>query len=196
MTDTLSILNDLAASQSGWFNTAQAVEAGVSQQVLYRWSESGRIERRHQGIYRLTHYPISEHEDLVAAWLWSRTVGVISHETALQLHQLSDAFPRAIHLTLPTALKAKARGWKVPSGYALHFSDIPEAERTWLGAVPLTRPARTVNDVAQNHGDPQLVEQAANEGIRRRLFGVRDVAPAVLVLSQPAAGARPSRKTS
>lgn len=175
-------LRELAMAQSGCFTSAQANERGVSDSVLAQWARVGKLERRHRGIYRLPDFPPSEDEDLVVAWLWSQQRGVISHETALQLHQLSDAMPARIHLTLPLELADRAREWKVPDNLVLHFADIPEAHRTWTGPVPVTRPARSVNDVAEALGDPLLVEQAANQGIRHLLFGVRDVVSAVRYL--------------
>jgi hypothetical protein len=42
-----------------------------------------------RGIYRLVHFPAGQHEELVVAWLWSERVGIVSHQTALALHELS-----------------------------------------------------------------------------------------------------------
>lgn len=169
-------LYTLAAGQSGWFTGQQAHGCGFSDQLLAKHTKSGLLERRHRGIYRLARFPPADHEDLVVAWLWSRQEGVVSHETALQLHHLSDALPARIHLTLPTHASGEAR--KVPGDLSLHFADIPEADRTWMGPVPVTRAARTVRDVAADHGDAQLVEAAINQGIRDRVFGVADIGEA------------------
>jgi hypothetical protein len=38
----------------------------------------------------IVHFPAGEHEELVAAWLWSELAGVVSHQSALALHRLSD----------------------------------------------------------------------------------------------------------
>lgn len=166
----------LAAGQSGWFTGQQAHGCGFSDQLLAKHTKGGLLERRHRGIYRLARFPPADQEDLVVAWLWSRQEGVVSHETALQLHHLSDALPARIHLTLPTHASGEAR--KVPHDLSLHFADIPEADRTWMGPVPVTRPARTVRDVARDHGDAQLIEAAINQGIRDRVFGVADIGEA------------------
>jgi predicted transcriptional regulator of viral defense system len=42
------------------------------------------------------HFRASEHEELVTAWLWSERAGVMSHQTALSLHGLSDVLPAQI----------------------------------------------------------------------------------------------------
>lgn len=169
-------LYEVANAQAGLFAIDQAQAIGFSDQLLAKHARGGRLERLHRGIYRITRLPPHEHEEYVLAWLWSGRRGVISHESALLLHGLSDALPSRIHLTLPGA-RAEFHT-KVPETFIVHFGEVPEAERAWLGAVPLTRPARTINDVARDHGDAILVEQAIEQGIRRGLFHVRDVARA------------------
>lgn len=170
-------LRALAAGQAGHFTAAQALAIGFSEQLLAKHAAANNLERAMRGIYRLAHFPTATHEDLVVAWLWSGGEGVISHETALQLHGLSDALPARIHLTLPTAHQRRRR--VVPPLYALHFADLPPADRAWQGPVPLTTAARTVNDVATDHGDGGLVAQAIDEGLKRGAFTVQEVAPAV-----------------
>lgn len=103
---------------------------------------------------------------------------MISHESALQVHALLDALPARIHITLPA--KEEGRRRVVPPSYVLHYADIPAAERAWVGPVPVTTPARTVCDVADAHGDANLVRQAIDDATtRRKLFTVWDVVPAV-----------------
>ena len=167
----------LAAAQSGWFTGQQAAALGFSDQLLSKHARSGRLERGWRGVYRISRFPPAEHEDLVVAWLWSGRMGVVSHESALQIHGLSDSLPARIHLTLPRGERARER--RIPEGTVLHFADVPDAERMWSGPVPVTAPARTVGDVADGHGDAVLVEQAVEEGIRRGLFHAREVARAI-----------------
>src|SRR6185312_13920789 len=94
-------LYETAAAQAGHFTTKQAAEAGYSPQLLIHYLHAQRAVRVRRGIYRLVHFPAGEHEDLVVAWLWSELAGVVSHQSALALHGLSDALPAHIHLTLP-----------------------------------------------------------------------------------------------
>lgn len=170
-------LHEIAAAQAGHFTTAQAAERGFSEQLLSKHAASGKFERPMRGIYRLGFFPPSDNEDLVVAWLWSGRASVVSHESALQLHGLSDALPARIHLTLPLSERSRRR--VVPDVYILHFADLGQAERVWLGPVPLTAPARTVLDVADAHGDANLVAQAVEQGIERKFFRVWDIVPAI-----------------
>src|SRR5690606_29791935 len=106
----------------------------------------GRIARVRRGVYRLVHFPAAEHEDLVAAWLWSEQVGVVSHQSALGLHGLSDALPVQLHLTVPHAWRA--RRFRRPEHVVLHFADVAPADCAWAGPVPITSVIRTLNDCA------------------------------------------------
>ena len=160
-------LYDIAASQEGLFTTRQAASAGYSPPLLAHHQEAGRITRIRRGIYRLIHYPPGEHEDVVAAWLWSEGQGVISHETALSLQGLSDVLPARIHLTLPLAWRK--RRFRIPKGLVLHFSDVPAEDRSWIEAVPVTSTRRTLNDCAVAGLSPELLRQAAKQALTRGL---------------------------
>lgn len=160
-------LFETAASQQGFFTTKQAAEAGYSPQLLVHYLRSGKAVRAHRGIYRLVHFPAGEHEELVTAWLWSEHAGVISHQTALSLHGLSDVLAAHVHLTLPDAWRR--RRFRVPAGVVLHFADVPSDDQTWFGAVPATGARRTLSDCARSGLSPDLLRQAARQALRRGL---------------------------
>lgn len=160
-------LFETAVGQEGLFTTRQAADAGYSPQLLAHHVRSGKAVRVLRGIYRLVHFPAGEHEDLVAAWLWSELAGVVSHQSALALHGLSDALPSGIHLTLPFAWRR--RRFRVPAGVVLHHADVPPEDRAWFGAVPTTNPGRSLNDCAREGLSPDLLRQAALQALRRGL---------------------------
>jgi hypothetical protein len=103
----------------------------------------------------------------------------MSHQTALSLHGLSDALPARIHATVPRAWGARRR---VPQTIRLHLGEVPVREKMWLGFVPVTTPLRTVLDCVHSHVQPDLVIQAAHEGITRRMFPL-DALPADIAAS-------------
>ena len=160
-------LFETAAAQEGLFTTRQAAEAGYSPQLLVHYVHAGKAVRLSRGIYRLVHFPAGEHEEMVAAWLWSELAGVISHQTALALHGLSDALPIHVHLTLPTAWRR--RRFRVPADVVLHHADVPPEDRAWFGGVPTTNPRRSLNDCAREGLSPELLRQAARQALRRGL---------------------------
>ncbi len=165
----------IAAGQEGVFTTQQAAEAGYSSQLLVHHLSAGTAVRVRRGIYRLVHFPAGEHEDLVTAWLWSERAGVVSHQTALALHGLSDALPAHIHLILPAAWRK--RRFRVPDDVVLHHADVPAEDRAWFGAVPLTSPRRSLNDCADQSLSPELLRQAAQQALRRGLVTQPELGP-------------------
>jgi predicted transcriptional regulator of viral defense system len=160
-------LYETAAPQAGYLTLAQARSAGYSSPLVEYHVRVGRLERVGRGVFRLVHFPPTGDEDLVRLWLWSARKGVFSHETALMLHQLSDALPAKTHMTLPGSWQR--RRLRVPRGLVLRYHDVPARDAVWFGPVPLTSPLRTVVDVTLE-GDPAVAEQAARQAVRRRIF--------------------------
>lgn len=166
-------LYETAGAQEGYFTTKQAAAAGYSPQLLAKHLRARRIARMQRGIYRLVHFPAGDHEDLVIAWLWSEQAGVISHQTALSLHELSDALPEQIHLSLPK--QWEQRRLRVPRGVTLHYANVPSRQRTWVGAVPVTSVVRTLNDCARSGVSPELLRQGATDALRRGLAKIDEL---------------------
>lgn len=161
-------LYSVAQAQSGYFTTGQAAATGYSPQLLRKYIENGKMVRVRRGIYRLVHFPASEHEDLVVAWLWAEQAGVFSHETALALLDLSDALPAKIHMTIPASWRR--RRLRVPTGLVLHYADLGDVDRTGFSAVPITSPGRTLRDCFEADVSPDLVRQAVLQARRRGLI--------------------------
>jgi len=181
-------LFEIASGYQGYFSSEHARQAGYSPQLLRHHLRAGRIARVRRGIYRIVHFPPGEIDTHVIVWLWSNEQGVFSHETALMFHNLSDALPSKIHLTLPLAWKD--RRITIPPIVVPYFEDIPQSDRAWHICVPITTPSRTVLDCARNHVPRELVHQALHEGIVRDLFPIQTVLDAAEFLRPR--GAAPS----
>ena len=162
-----------AAAQAGYFTTAQAAEAGYSGPLLHKYLRNGKVARARRGVYRLVHLPASNEEGMVVFWLWSDRQGVFSHETALACHELSDLLPHEVEMTVPEPWRH--RRLRVPSGLHLHYADLLDGDRVWYGPVPVTSPARTVNDCAEVGISPEFLEQAVRQGLERGLFAEDDL---------------------
>lgn len=175
-------LYEIAAGQHGLFTTQQAEKAGYSPQLLVHHLHSGKATRVRRGIYRLVHFPASEHDDLVTAWLWSEQRAVVSHQTALALHGLSDVLPAQIHLTVPSAWRR--RRLRIPVGVLLHYADLPAEDRDWFEAVPVTRPRRTLSDCANDALSPELLRRASQQALRRGLVARGELGEVEKALSQ------------
>jgi len=161
-------LYQVAASQAGYFTADDASEVGFSLPLLQYHIDSGRVERSQRGVFRLVNFPPTDQEGFVPAWLWSRREGTFSHETALALHQLSDALPAKLHLTVP--LRWRKRRIQIPHGLILYYADLDTSECEWKGPVRVTTPLRTVVDCSAHRVAHDLIEQAVRQGVRRHYF--------------------------
>ena len=176
----------LAARQEGLFSARQATSVGYSPQLLAKYIAGGRVERVQRALYRIVDFPPGEHEGLVAIWLWSRTEGVFSHQTALFLHNLSDALPVRAHVTVPTTWRSRAI--RIPEDVALYYGDVGDPDRTWIGPLPVTAVRRTLSDCLHASVAPELVAQASAEAAERGLITAAEIwsAPSISLLRRAA----------
>ncbi len=118
-----------------------------------------------QGLYRLSDYPTGEHDEIRAAWL---TVGmeraIVSHESALVLHGLSDVLPNTVHLLV----SREHRGVRAPSGVTLHTATapIPDNDITTRHGIRVTTPARTIIDAARSGTAPEQIQMAVRQALQ------------------------------
>lgn len=163
------LLYDLAQSQAGYFTAGQAGEAGMDRSTLrYHARPGGRFERIGRGVYRLRHFPTTPHEHVVAAWLPLRHPGaVISHASALELYELSDGIPDAVHVSIARS----KRGQRPRTGVQIHTltrSLEPHEIRDTAGA-RATSPERTLVDCLEDGTQPEQVELAIRQALNRGL---------------------------
>lgn len=104
----------------------------------------------------------------MAAWLPLREAGaVVSHESALELHGLSDVIPAAVHLSLPRS----ERGLRRRPGVRLHTLNRPptKAEVRKVDGLSVTNSERTIVDALQAGTQPEQVEMAIDQALERGL---------------------------
>lgn len=161
--DLRRALDTLAFRQAGYFTAAQALEVGYSYQAQKHHVDAGNWVRVDRGIFRLPHWP-AEAEDSYVRWaLWSKGRGVLSHESALSVHGLSDVDPRQIHLTVGRDFHAS------DEAIVLHFVDLGDEDIESRGAWSLTTPSRTIVDVADGETPQEHVTAALGEALDRGL---------------------------
>lgn len=159
----------LAESQAGYFRARQALAAGMDRSTLRHHARpGGRYERVRRGLYRLRHFPTSAREHVMAAWLPLRDAGaVVSHESALELHDLSDVVPDAVHLSLPRS----ERGQRPRPGIRLHTLERPPGPREVreVAAMPVTTPERSIVDALESGVQLEQIELAVRQALERGL---------------------------
>lgn len=161
-----------AYQQGGYFTSDQTREHGVSRQLLDHHVRQGRFERVRRGLYRVQGFPTSQHDDIREKWMAVGTEkAIVSHESALALLELSDNVPDKVHLLVPR----RHRGLRRPSGVVIHtHPDDEEIAAVWRDGMPLTAPARTLIDVADEL-QPEQAAMAAQQALRLGLLTRRQL---------------------
>lgn len=155
---------DMAADQHGYFTAEQARVAGIEPMNVVMMARRGTVERVARGVYRLVHFPLSANALYMEATLWpSGARGVVSHESALALHDLSDVNPARVHVTVPRSFRVRRAA---PGYLAVHHADLRPDEVELVDGIPVTTPARAIRDCHAAHLGPELVRQAIDDGVR------------------------------
>ena len=171
-------LFEIADRQQGFFITRQAEECGFSRSNFHLKIQSGEWIKEMRGIYRLAHYPVTERSELVLWILWScnrkgEPQGIWSHETALDIYELSDVMPSKMHMSVPSKFRRRT---DIPRVLNLHFIDIPESDTEMRQGYRITKPLRTLIDVINEGKIAQdQIAQALKEALQRGLISRREV---------------------
>lgn len=159
-------LHRLAYSQDGLFTARQAHARGYSAQLLAHHARTGRFARVRRGLYRLSDYPTGEHEEIRATWLaLGMERAVVSHESALVLHELSDVLPDTVHLLV----SREHRGVRPPAGVTLHTATtaIPDNEITTRYGIRATTPSRAIIDATISGTAPEQIQMAIRQALEQ-----------------------------
>jgi predicted transcriptional regulator of viral defense system len=159
-------LAEIAVDQHGYVTARDAERNGIDPHRLVEMAKRGTVERVAHGVYRMPVVAPTGLEQLMEATLWPREQGVLSHQTALDLHRLCDINPARIHLTVPRAHRITR---KVPSLYAIHHRDLKKIETTRHEGIPVVSPARAILDGIETHVRGDLLRQATDTAMRRGL---------------------------
>lgn len=161
-------LFELASQQAGYFTSKQARNSGFNWDMLSYHTRKGHFLRVRRGLYRLTRFPASPYEEVIAAWLgFDPEHAIASHETALQLFELADVVPTRIHLTAPRSHRSR----KAPPGVNVHTVLKPPSRNGVVTrhGIRVSAPAWAIADAAAYGTAPEQVIRAAQEAVRRGL---------------------------
>jgi predicted transcriptional regulator of viral defense system len=180
--DNARRLFEIAAGQSGYFTSAQARQAGYAYSQQHFHVSRGNWLKIDRGLFRLRHFPAGEREDLVRWSLWSRDQkdvpqAVVSHDTALTVHALSDVMPSQVHLTVPKGFRKR-----VPPGCVLHRAILTPSEIETRVGYRVTTPLRTLLDVAESSLSQEHLDNAVRDALGHGLVRRRglEIAPCSL----------------
>jgi predicted transcriptional regulator of viral defense system len=164
-----------ASSQGGYFTAKQAREVGYGYPHLEYHVSTGTFERIDHGLYRLVQIGRGEHDELIRWTLWSRNrqdqpQAIVSHETALLLHGLSELMPTKLDFTVPSSFRKAT-----PPGCIFHKRFLDTKDYEEREGFRVTTPQRTLMDIAQSDTSREQVAKAVRDavasGLIRRVEG-------------------------
>jgi predicted transcriptional regulator of viral defense system len=163
-------LSGLAHGQGGYFTTKQAISVGYGHRHLDYHETAGNFERVAHGLYRLPTVPLSDHDQLIRLSLWSRNQkdqpqAVVSHESALVLHELSELLPRKIHLTVPKTFRKST-----PAGCVLYKAVLADDDIEVREGYRVTKALRTLIDVAESGVSQEQLDKSVKDAVSRGLL--------------------------
>ena len=153
-----------AAGQRGYFTAAQALDDGYSYPLQHFHTQRGNWLRIDRGLYRFREYadlPAEDHDHLIRWALWSGGKAVVSHATALGVHDLGIANPAEIHLTVPQGFRKRDPAVVIHRAH-LEPADIEERE-----GFKVTTPVRAIAESAADALPQDAIDSAVAELLDR-----------------------------
>ena len=156
----------VAAAQEGVIARWQAIAAGMSPKAVRTRVEHGQWQRRHPGIYAIAGAPRTWHQDLWVPLLALGTDAVVSHRSAAILWGLDGVGGSPLDVLL------SGLGPRRMAGVTIHRTrSLPSTQRTVRAGLAVTRPARTLADLA-GAVEAEALEKSVDAALRDGLVSV------------------------
>jgi very-short-patch-repair endonuclease len=150
--------------QHGVITRAQLLDLGLTKSGISHRLRTKRLRRLHRGVFVIGGREIRRLERMAAAVLACGQGALLSHDTAAELWGIPRTRGGPIEVTVPAGSRHRPRGIRVHRRGGLTHLD----RRVHLG-IPVTRPARTLADLAPRLS-PAHLESAINEADRLDLI--------------------------
>lgn len=138
----VSEFEELLALQHGVVTLPQVSQHGISEAAVKARLRKGRWQRVHRGTYATFSGELTRPSQLWAAVLRVGSGAVLSHETAAEIHKLSDRESATIHVTTRSTRRVMP-----VTGVTVHMSAHVERDRHPALLPPRTRVEATVLDL-------------------------------------------------
>ena len=198
MRSRMDELLPLAEQNDGLVTAAQARALGITDSVLARLTQRGKLERVARGVYRIPYFPADPLSQYREAVFWARASHgpeqvALSHETALRVYGISDVNPARVHLTVPkhARLRRQKLKWVV-----IHRSDLTPSDVTTHEGLPVTTVAKSVMDLMEKTGRLGLARQAIKDARKEGYISAAELQRLTRRLSQYARGTQKAQATA
>jgi predicted transcriptional regulator of viral defense system len=160
----------LAPDRHAVFSVGELREFGLTTSAINKRAATGRLHRRHRGVYSVVPLPmLTRKGHWRAAVLACGPGAALSHVTAADLHRVRPTDAREVHVTVPRATNRAHDGVRVHRSKALTAADVTVVEN-----IPCTAVARTLFDLAEIVGRRAL-ERAFDQAEILELFDLRAI---------------------
>jgi very-short-patch-repair endonuclease len=140
----------LAAAQHSAFSRAQAVELGLTtKQIRYR-VQTGRWSSLLPDVFEVAGSQRTSRQAAMAATLWAGEGALVSHAAAAVLWGFEGARARKVEIWTTRSVRSDL-------AVVHRGTRLDRADRTMLGPIPITTPARTLIDMAGRLEDLRLL---------------------------------------
>ncbi|MDQ4215057.1 type IV toxin-antitoxin system AbiEi family antitoxin domain-containing protein [Microbacterium sp. ASV81] len=158
------VLWEAASGQHGYVTASQAEGLGVTRRALNQLAVRGTLEHASYGVYRFVKYPFDQADPYMRAVLWTGArEAALSHETALDLFEVSDINPGHIHMTVGVQRRIRRSGGVQ---YVVHRQDLHSEQITWWREVPIVKLATAIHQCVRFGTPTYLLSQAISNGHR------------------------------
>lgn len=151
-------LRDHAVDQGGYVTTRDAADLEVNPRLLHKMHSRGALQQVSRGVFRFPDAPTTALDPYREAILWPLEArGVLSHETALDLHDLCDINPSHIHITVPRSFRTVRIP---PAAVVLHRDDLGSEDLSWYEGLPIVTMHKAILGSIHHDVGWNLIEQA------------------------------------
>lgn len=177
---------------SGWrrgiFTADDARRCGYSPQLVAHHIKAGNFVRLARGVYRLGLFPGDYLDGLVGALVRvDAEHAIVSHQSALQLHELSEVAPSDFEFTLPREKRYLGNRTRRPSGVKIHTTvRLDPRDVVTVGGIRATSPARSIVDAGNDGMDLKLVRSAVFDAVRKLKASRSQLLAAAATNAEPA----------
>lgn len=157
-------LRDIALEQYGYVTTQQAVDTGITHASLSMMVKRGRLKREYYGVYRVPQVTYTQIDRYMLAVLWTgASEAVLSHDTALDLYEVCDINPVAIHVTVE---KKRRISRSNDLGYVVHYQNLDANQVGWIEGIPAVTLATAIEQCFETV-PAYLLRQAIDAGVKQ-----------------------------
>lgn len=148
---------EVAVDQYGYVTSKDAHRLGIKVVELGKLAFRHQLKKVGHGIYRFSQLPAHPLDAFMLATLWPNGHGVLSHDTALDLHALCDINPKKIHITVGGKRAPEREGGDL---YVVHLDDLDNSQITRYEGIHIVGIATAIDQCIRSGVSLYLLTQA------------------------------------